>query len=906
VKKLEVERDNMKLKTKLYSGFGTIVIILLVISTIVLYTLSLQKGNMENIVRNNYERVSLAHSLKYNVQTKARLVREYFIHDEDEVPTLEEESIKDLIQESLMLFSHLKLLLTDEDELKHIIIELEQLNVKHNANIEVALQYVKTGNSELAKEIILVDNSEVRMSLINGIDLLTDNEEVAMDLVLDEALQTYQYTLVLFAILISFSLLLVLFITASVIRSFSISLNSVRNVMMNIPKQSFEKIPRIETNINNEFDDVAKAYNEMADALEEYANNEKALKNSLQEENWVKTKYAELATSFQGAKQLNAFSDIFITKIAHTVDAKYGVFYFKETNRFRRTAAYAGNRVDDLGEVLIHEGEGLVGQCALDKQVIQIDQLPDGYIETKSGLGRAVPTALIILPIKFEEDVLGVVELAKFEPFTRLQCRLLEQVCNSIGPNLDRILYHMEIERLLSDSQALTEELQAQSEELQQQQEELRTINEDLYRENLRADEKTKELELIKSDLEEKNREVVLSSKYKTEFLANMSHELRTPLNSMLILSEILAENNEANLSTKQIEYAQTIHTSGKDLLNLINDILDLSKVESGKLDVFPEEIETNEVKAFVKRQFSPIARSKDLEFDIIIDKDTPQIFISDDQRVKQILKNLLSNAFKFTNKGKVTLHMKAAKEESNSKVIFTVTDTGIGIPEDKLQVIFEAFSQVDGTTSRKYGGTGLGLSISKELTQLLGGFIEVSSEEGRGSQFSLHLPNFIEEKLVLDNKFVAVTVDQHESQVVSSDKEITEVELTDIEELNNKTVLLVDDDMRNIFALTSALEKEKMNVLFAENGIEALSILDKTEIDIVLMDIMMPKMNGFEAMEQIRKNDKWKDMPIIALTAKAMKSDRQNCISAGASDYISKPVKLEQLLSLIKVWLYK
>jgi two-component system, chemotaxis family, sensor kinase CheA len=896
----------MKLKTKLYIGFGTIVIILLVISTIVLYTLSLQKGNMENIVRNNYERVSLAHNLKYNVQTKARIVREYFIHDEDELPTFEEETIKDLIQESHMLFSHLKLLITPEDELKNIVIELEQLNVKHNSNIETALQYVKTGNHELAKEIILVDNSEVRMSLIHGIDQLTDNEEVAMDLVLDEALQTYQFTLVLFAILISISLLLVLFITASVIRSFSISLNSVRNVMMNIPKQSFAKIPRIETNINNEFDDVAKAYNEMADALEKYATNEKALKNSLQEENWVKTKYAELATSLQGAQELNAFSDIFIRKIAHTVDAKYGVFYFKEHNCFRRTAAYAGNRVDDLGEVLIHEGEGLVGQCALDQQVIKIEQLPNGYIETKSGLGRAEPTSLIIFPITFEGDVLGVLELAKFEPYTSLQCRLLEQVCSSIGPNLDRILYHMEIEKLLSDSQALTEELQAQSEELQQQQEELRTINEDLYRENLRADEKTKELEIIKSDLEQKNREVVLSSKYKTEFLANMSHELRTPLNSMLILSEILAENNDANLSSKQIEYAQTIHTSGKDLLNLINDILDLSKVESGKLDVFPEEIEINEVKAFVNRQFLPIARNKDLEFDIIIDKDTPQIIVSDDQRVKQILKNLLSNAFKFTNKGKVTLHIKADQEKSNSIIIFTVTDTGIGIPNNKLQDIFEAFNQVDGTTSRKFGGTGLGLSISKELSQLLGGFIEVSSEEGRGSQFSLHLPNLIEEKLVLDNQFIAATVDQDKSQEVKTDKEITEVNLCEIEELKNKAVLLVDDDMRNIFALTSALEKERMNVLFAENGIEALNILDKTEIDIVLMDIMMPKMNGFEAMEQIRQNDKLKDIPIIALTAKAMKADRQKCISAGASDYISKPVKIEQLLSVMKVWLYK
>ncbi|MCT8140351.1 response regulator [Anaerobacillus sp. CMMVII] len=888
----------MKLKTKLYVGFGTILVILVLICSIVLYTLNLQKVNMEFIVYNNFERVNLANELKYNAETKARVIREYFIHEKGEVPLLGEEEIRQLTYESIMLFEQKKMLVSDEEEQKKFLLELENLNNELNANIQMALEYVKTGSYEKAKHLILVENAEVRTNLIAGINQLTVAEENLMDMLLAESLQTYQGTIILFLILISSSFLLVIMITASVIRSFSISLNTVRDIMVKIPKHSFESIPRIAKKVNNEFDEVAEAYNEMADALEHFAISEKELKNSLQEENWVKTKYAELTNSFQGAQKLNTFSNIFISKVALTVEATYGVFYFKHDNRFKRAASYAVSK-ENLGELIIHKGEGLVGQCAVNNKVILLDNLPAGYIETKSGLGGATPTSIIILPIQFEGEVLGILELAKFDQFTSLERRLLEQVCNSIGPNLDRIQYHMEIERLLTESQSLTEELQAQSEELQQQQEELKTINEDLYKENIRSEEKTKELEIIKSNLEQKNREVLLSSKYKTEFLANMSHELRTPLNSMLILSEILSENNECNLSEKQIEYAKTIHTSGKDLLNLINDILDLSKVESGKLDIFPEEVEISEIKAFVHRQFEPLARKKGLDFEIVIDHQTPEILFTDDQRIKQILKNLLSNAIKFTNTGKVLLKIEPGN--SNSKISFIVTDTGIGIPKDKHQSIFEAFSQVDGTTSRNYGGTGLGLSISRELSQLLGGYIEVSSEEGVGSSFSLHLPDLIEEKPTLENLLVAATL---EEEVLPEDN--IDFDTSEAEEFENIKVLIVDDDMRNVFALTSALEMEKMNVLYAENGFEAMDILAASKVDIILMDIMMPKMNGYEAMVEIRNNENLKDIPIIALTAKAMKADRQKCISAGASDYISKPVKMEQLLSLMKVWLYK
>lgn len=891
----------MKLKTKLYIGFGTILFILILISSIVLYTLSTQKSNLELIVQNSYERVSIAQELKSNAQTKARVVREFFLNELVERDyDQEEQNITRLIAESNTLFEKLKRLLGEDQDSYRLTLELEQLNHLQNENIEFAINLIKNNQYDDAKSLILIDNAQVLTSLMTSMDTLTLREEESMEKLLEDSLQTYQSTLVLFLILVSLSFIIVVAITTSVIRSFSTSINNVRNVMKKVTSHSFDNIPRITTGLNNEFDDVAKAYNEMAEALERYAHTEKEYQVSLEEENWLKTNFADITTSFQGAQKLALFGQIFVSKIATTVDATYGMFYFKSEQGYKGTATYAAEK-EDLGEDLLFlQGEGLVGQCAINNQIIQLDNLPNDYIRTKSGLGSASPTHLIILPIQFEGEVLGVLELAKFEAFSIQQRRLLEHVCQSIGPNLDRIQYHMEIERLLAESQVLTEELQAQSEELQQQQEELRTINEDLYKENIRTEEKTKELQKIRKDLEQKNREILLSSKYKTEFLANMSHELRTPLNSMLILSEILSENNDGNLSQKQIEYAQTIHTSGKDLLNLINDILDLSKVESGKLEIFPEEVEIREIEAFVERQFTPVATQRKLEFEIKVDENIPNIIITDDQRLKQILKNLLSNAFKFTNTGKVTLHIQAGSRETNSKITFKVSDTGIGIPRHKHQIIFEAFNQLDGTTSRKYGGTGLGLSISRELSQLLGGYIEVRSEEGVGSEFSLFIPDLIEAKTYDNAPMVAATVEE------TVDVETLVNNEPKAEDLTNKTVLIVDDDMRNVFALTSILEKEKMNVLFAENGLDAIKRLEDADIDIVLMDIMMPKMNGYETMTAIRSMPNLKDLPIIALTAKAMKTDRQKCMNAGASDYISKPVDLNQLLSLIRVWLCK
>jgi two-component system chemotaxis sensor kinase CheA len=467
--------------------------------------------------------------------------------------------------------------------------------------------------------------------------------------------------------------------------------------------------------------------------------------------------------------------------------------------------------------------------------------------------------------------------------------------------------------------------MQAQSEELQTQAEELRMINEQLEERNRETEEKSKELQVAKLNLEKQAEELKLSSKYKSEFMANMSHELRTPLNSILILSEMLSDPNDSKLNEEQQEFARVINSSGQDLLTLINDILDLSKVEVGKLEVVFDEMNLSELPELLHRNFDHVAKKKNIDFIIEKSKNVPDIFFTDEQRFQQILKNLLSNAFKFTEKGSVSVQIQKADEEIVAQWIQTkgasnwveikVTDTGIGISKEKQKLIFEAFQQGDGATMRKYGGTGLGLSICREFAKLLGGWVIVDSEEGQGSTFTFFIPSMPEgfknvgEAIAASPEVAAANHD--DSAAPFGDQGEPDVGMMDEEARDkakpfcNKTVLVVDDDHRNIFALKNALKHEGMEILTAENGFECLELLEKgNDIDVILMDIMMPGMDGYETMTRIREQSKFEDLPIIALTAKAMKGDREKCLKAGASDYVSKPLKLDQLLSVLRVWL--
>ena len=969
------------------------------------------------------------------------------------------------------------------------------------------------------------------------------------------------------------------------------------------------------------------------------------------EQDWLKTNLAKFSRMMQGQKDLEAVSRLIMSELTPLVSAHYGAFYIMENEgnapTLKLIASYAYKERKHVAN-RFHLGEGLVGQAALEKKPILLTSVPDDYIRITSGLGEAPPRNVLVLPILFEGEVKAVVEVASFLPFSQIHQLFLDQLAESVGVVLNMISANMRTSELLEQSQQLTQELQSQSQELKGQQEELKRSNseleaqtkslkssEELLRDqqvelqqvneeleekasllaeqNRKVEQKNDEVEAARLALEEKAEQLAVSSKYKSEFFANMSHELRTPLNSLLILSKLLTDNKDGNLTAKQVEYAQTINSSGSDLLALINDVLDMSKVEAGKMEVNPADTPITELTGSLDRSFRAMADQKGLRFKLDTQPDVPPTIYADGQRVEQVLKNLLSNAFKFTSEGTVTLTVR--KAEPNRRfllpalntggvvIAFAVTDTGIGIASDKQRLIFEPFQQADGTTSRKFGGTGLGLSISREIARQLGGEIQVESTPQKGSTFTLFLPlqyrdpegtrmtprssavvtepprtpritpspmwrptpsqgsraqtaqalvperraaqyvveddheriepgdrtvlivendaNFAKillgmardkgfkvivcldgdsglaaahdyrpdaitldidmpgldgwkvlerlkhhpgtrhipvhiisgverrqqglkagamaylakpvTKEALDAAFARISsfiddvpkhllvVEDDEDQrhaivelIAHEDVEITAVDTAEkalhelasskhydcvvldlglrdmsgfdflekvkadpakadlpiivytgrelspaeetrirkyaetiivkdvrsperlldetalflhrveaklpeqkrrmLEQLHDadaviagKHVLIVDDDVRNIFSLTSVLEDHGMNVRFAENGKDALEVLKADPgPDAILMDVMMPGMDGYQTTRAIRAMPEFKSLPIIALTAKAMKGDREKCIAAGASDYITKPVDTEQLLSLLRVWLYK
>lgn len=549
---------------------------------------------------------------------------------------------------------------------------------------------------------------------------------------------------------------------------------------------------------------------------------------------------------------------------------------------------------------------------------MHVQELPECYISIESGLGASVPKSLLLLPISFSGEVVAVVEIASFAPLTELQIRFLKSISNAFGSAINSTISSMRIDQLLEQSQRLneelqvyTEELQTQSEELQIQTETLHATNRKLEDKNLLAEQKSVEAEKARTELSQYAELLQQSSQYKSEFLANMSHELRTPLNGILLLSEFLMENQSGALSEEDIEFSKAIHSSGQDLLALINDILDLSKVEAGKLNIEIEAINISEIPEAMTQNFSQLAHKKEIPLHIQLGEDLPPLFYSDAQRVRQIIINLLSNAFKFTAEGAVTLEIRLATKDElldladlgvGVFIAFAIKDTGIGIAEDKQSIIFEAFQQANGNTERQYGGTGLGLSISRELATLLGGRITLESQEGVGSVFTVYLPLQLEAPSLEEVADQATVIQEIGSGVVLSATTAEDIR-TDFTSLNQKHVLIVDDDERNLFALSNTLRKRGLHVTTATNGESGLYELEQAaSIDIVLMDIMMPVMNGYEAINRIRQMPAKKDIPIIALTAKAMKEDKAKILQAGATDYLSKPVNLERLLALMQL----
>jgi HAMP domain-containing protein/signal transduction histidine kinase/ActR/RegA family two-component response regulator len=639
------------------------------------------------------------------------------------------------------------------------------------------------------------------------------------------------------------------------------------------------------------------------------------------QQDWLKSNLARIGGQMQGQRDLDAVTQMIMSEVTPVIEAQQGAFFLLESVDngpvLRRAASYGRGAGD--GDVVFPVGSGLVGQAAVEKRPIRVGQVPPGYLEIRSGLGTGDPAELFILPVLFEEQVLGVIELASFEHFDDVHVDFLEQLVETIGVVLNTIIANVRTEELLTQSQRLAQELQVQSMELQRTNAELEEKATLLGEQNRNIEIKNREIEMARLGLEEKAEQLALSSQYKSEFLANMSHELRTPLNSLLILAKLLAGNPEKNLTEKQIEFARTIHSAGSDLLSLINDILDLSKVEAGKMDVNPAPVDLLEVRDYVESAFGPLAEQQGLDLVIEVEEGLPAAVVTDEQRLQQVLKNLLSNALKFTEVGTVRLRMHSvvpaqvfaipALNDAEQVLAFSVTDTGIGVPPEKLKLIFEAFQQADGTTSRKYGGTGLGLSISREIARLLGGAISVESTVDEGSTFTFYVPAtypFGERIEVAGPRLELLGLPEQVPMLTRAPKgEITVAPLDGPDPLRGATVLVVDDDVRNVFALTSALELHDMRVLYADNGADGIRLLrEHDEISLVLMDVMMPDMDGNETTAEIRKISRFSDLPILFLTAKAMPGDRDKSVAAGASDYITKPVDLDRLLAVMRSWL--
>ena len=759
---------------------------------------------------------------------------------------------------------------------------------------------------------------------------------------------------------------------------------------------------RIDVDASGELDELKDNINQMIANLRETT-------RTNQEQDWLKTNLARISGLMQGRRDLEAVAALIMSELTPVVSAQHGAFFLAQPGT--RPPDLVPDEEDD-GDLILRligsygyqrrampttfrPGESLIGQAAVEKRPILLNAAPPGYLKIASGLGEAAPINVIVMPVLFEGRLLGIIELASFNAFTKVSLDFLDQIAEMIGVTVNTISVNTKTEGLLLESQRLTAELSMRSAELEARQEELQRSNAELEEkaellatQNRDIEIKNSEIEEARQVLEERAEQLALSSRYKSEFLANMSHELRTPLNSLLILAKLLSDNAEGNLSPKQVEFSETIHGAGSDLLQLINDILDLSKVEAGKMDVRPARIALVQLVDYVEATFRPLTADKGLDFAVQVSPELPVTLHTDEQRLQQVLRNLLSNAVKFTDSGAVELLIQPAGGSSSEHpvpqhiseqlletgaisdpdqplIAFSVTDTGIGIPQNKLREIFEAFKQADGTTSRKYGGTGLGLSISREIARLLGGEIHPESELERGSTFTLYLPldSGADPVAALPANPAQAWADEVREAAQERRREAAALASVprpavdyavpapgsvnggsgnglsgnglsgnglsghggagggagqhpeyDPEQtadgpfggrFEGQKVLIVDDDIRNVFALTSVLEQYGLTVLYAENGREGIEVLEQHEdVSLVLMDIMMPEMDGYATTEAIRRMPQFAGLPIIALTAKAMKGDKEKSLAAGASDHVTKPVDTNYLLGVMDHWL--
>jgi CheY-like chemotaxis protein/signal transduction histidine kinase/HAMP domain-containing protein len=630
------------------------------------------------------------------------------------------------------------------------------------------------------------------------------------------------------------------------------------------------------------------------------------------EQDWLKTNLARFTGMLQGQRDLATVGRMLLSELAPLVNAQQGVIYqmggdsANSDSNLVLLSTFADTPEGYLKEVRV--GEGLVGQCAAEKRRMLITELPRRTAPIRSGLFQAVPKNVIVLPVLFEDRVKAVIELASLGAFTASHLSFLEQLTSSIGIVLNSIEATMQTEGLLKQSQQLATELQTQQKELQQTNEQLAQKAQQLAEQNYEVERKNQEIEQARRALEEKARELALTSKYKSEFLANMSHELRTPLNSILVLGQQLAENPDGSLNAKQVEFARTIHGAGTDLLNLISDILDLSKIESGTVSVEAEEVFFGMLLDTVARPFRHEAENRRLTFDVTNDPRMGRSLVTDSKRLQQVLKNLLSNAFKFTEQGTVKLSVSSAASGwtndhpilsgAGSVIAFEVSDTGIGIPPEKQRIIFEAFQQADAGTSRKYGGTGLGLAISRELANLLGGEIQLKSQPGRGSTFTLYLPQTYvgpaaPTVMKTEKSGTTVAVPTFLSNVSVTEQEARiEDDRNSLEE-GDAVLLIVEDDPHYARVLCDLSRDKGFKVLVAMTGTEALALAREYRPTAISLDVMLPDMLGWTVLNHLKQDPKTRHIPVQMLT---LDEDRHHGLSRGAFAFVTKPTSTDEL----------
>jgi signal transduction histidine kinase/DNA-binding response OmpR family regulator/HAMP domain-containing protein len=673
------------------------------------------------------------------------------------------------------------------------------------------------------------------------------------------------------------------------------------------------------------------------------------------EQDWLKTNLAKFSRMLQGQKDLHTVARLILSELAPVVSAQHALFYVLngtgDASRLTLLASYGSKGQSALGS-RIDLGEGLVGQCAVEKSKILLANVPQDYVKIFSGLGAAPPQNIFVLPIIFEGQVKGVLELASFDRFSPTHEQFLDQLTESIGIVINTIEANMRTEDLLAQSQSLAAELQSRQQELQQTNQELEEKAGLLAHQNQEVERKNMEVEQARQALEEKAEQLALTSKYKSEFLANMSHELRTPLNSLLILSDQLCKNPGGNLTPKQVEFAKTIHASGNDLLTLINDILDLSKIESGTVVMDPSDVRLDELSRYVERTFRHVAEAKGVDFFVRVDPRLPATMFADLKRLQQVLKNLLSNAFKFTQHGSVTLTMDRATtgwdpqnetlNRASEVIAISVRDTGIGIPPDKQQIIFEAFQQADGSTSRKYGGTGLGLAISRELTRLLGGEIRLVSVPRSGSTFTLYLPvtytppRSLRKSAPLYGDTVTRTTAGGNGAPPTRILEVPPIPVGDIVlrggrgpdaqaanvddvrddagddagddrhaiAAGDRVLLIVENDLGFARLLLDAAREKGFKGIVASSGASALALASDHSPAAITLDIYLPDIDGWRVLDRLKNDEQTRHIPVTVISTD---ESRARALKAGAFQFAAKPMQsAEDVIALLdRLWSY-